>query len=917
MASSGVSSPPLLSRSPALDAVPDRAHDDKLRVVTAQTAAGLGWTTVALGVGFALKLVMARAMAAEAMGVVLAAQSFVALALVLAALGVPDAVVRYVGRDEDGRSAPRRTVFRALTIVAPVTLLTAIAALAGFWIWFARRMPADAMWATAIVIVTLPLLGIGDVLGAAFRGINRLATKLVLTDVARPAFVLVMLLLSPIALTQHASYVAGLYATGAAISAALLWALFARDDRWTDTGGSTARDLLQFGMPIAGSALIAGPVVNSIIPLMLTAWPGSAAVALFAIALSLQGIVALPVAALEQAAVPTWSRMVAHDTAGELGASYKRCATMGFTLAASGSLVLLANDRALLTSMFGPTFGAARGALQWTVVATLWGAFTGPNEGMLRALGRAGSIFRARTAAAVAGVVAGALLIPPYGLAGAVAAFVVVALLINSLYAVTLYKTSRIHWWSKPHAMVTVIVLAGLADVLWLREVWPVGAWIIAHVLALLVVVMNADVRSIVRGFLKSGDARARSVTERPYRLAVVTSHPVQYQAPLFQRLAAEGDIDLHVFYGHDGSIVGEIDRDFGLRVAWDRPLLDGYRSVVLRRSAERRGSWGRLAAEACIIGHLRRERFDAVLIHSYATRLSLLAYVGALASRTPVLLRTESHQLQRRRLWVDAAKQVALHVLLAMTRAVLVIGEANRRFFDAYGVPRTRQFFVPYSVDNEYFAEQAGLARPARDRLRRRHGWPEHVFVVGFSGKLIPLKRVADVIDAIGALQAEGWPIGLMVIGDGRERSSLEARVHTRGIRWTAFAGFQNQSELGRCYVCLDALVLSSESETWGLVLNEAMTFGLPVVASRMVGGSLDLIEEGGNGYTYPVGDVAALTDALRRLAASSDMRRQFGRRSCDIVQRYSYDACVHGILAALADVTVGRRPEAFDAAR
>jgi glycosyltransferase involved in cell wall biosynthesis len=404
-------------------------------------------------------------------------------------------------------------------------------------------------------------------------------------------------------------------------------------------------------------------------------------------------------------------------------------------------------------------------------------------------------------------------------------------------------------------------------------------------------------------------------VTPRPYRLAVVTSHPVQYQAPLFQRLAADGGVDLQVFYGHDGSVAGDLDRDFGVRVAWDRPLLDGYRSVVLRRTAERRGWWRRLAADARIIGHLRRGRFDAVFIHSYATRLSLLAYVGAIASRTPVLLRTESHGLRRRHPLVAAPKRLALHALLAATRAVLVIGEANRRFFDAYGVSRARQFLVPYSVDNEYFAEQARIARPARTELRQQNGWPEDVFVVGFSGKLIPLKRVADVIDAVGVLQEEGWPIGMMVIGDGRDRTSLEDRVRARGLRWIAFAGFKNQSELGRCYVCLDALVLASESETWGLVLNEAMTFGLPVVATRMVGASLDLIEEGSNGYIYPVGDISALTDALRRLAASPDMRRQFGRRSCDIVQRYSYDACVQGILAALADVTAGTRRETFDA--
>jgi O-antigen/teichoic acid export membrane protein len=459
---------------------------------------------VALVVGFAVKLVMARKMTPEGMGVVLAAQSFVVLALALAALGVPDAIVRSVGREENRQTAPRRTVHRALAITTPATLLTVLVALATLGVWFAPRMTPDAMWATAIVILSLPLLGAGEVLGAAFRGINRLAMKLLLIDVARPAFLLVALLVSPMALTQHASYVAGLYALGAVVSAMLLWVLFARDERWTDMGATTARDLLQFGLPIAGSALIAGPLVNSILPLILTASAGPSAVALFAIALSFQGIIALPASVLEQAAIPAWSRMAARDAARDLSESYKRCATMGFALAASSGLVLLANDRALLTSIFGPTFGAARAALQWAVVATLFGAFTGPNDGMLHALGHAGSIFRARAASAVAGVAAGAMLIPQYGLAGAIAAFVVVALVINVLYAAMLYGASGIHWWSKPHATTTIIALAGLADVLWLREVFPASAWIIAHVLALLLLVANADVRSMVGGFLKA-----------------------------------------------------------------------------------------------------------------------------------------------------------------------------------------------------------------------------------------------------------------------------------------------------------------------------------------------------------------------------------------------------------------------------
>ena len=126
-------------------------------------------------------------------------------------------------------------------------------------------------------------------------------------------------------------------------------------------------------------------------------------------------------------------------------------------------------------------------------------------------------------------------------------------------------------------------------------------------------------------------------------------------------------------------------------------------------------------------------------------------------------------------------------------------------------------------------------------------------------------------------------------------------------------FAGFKNQSELPPYYTCLDMFVLPSRFDPWGLVLNEAMLFGVPVVASTGVGAGLDLIQDGKNGYVFEVGDVDALTGALRSLVRSAATQRQFGACSQAIVQRYSYDECVGGILAALRHVTrrsrVGRR--------
>jgi glycosyltransferase involved in cell wall biosynthesis len=384
----------------------------------------------------------------------------------------------------------------------------------------------------------------------------------------------------------------------------------------------------------------------------------------------------------------------------------------------------------------------------------------------------------------------------------------------------------------------------------------------------------------------------------------------VQYQAPLFRRLAAHPAIDLTVFYGDGRGAEEYFDEDFGRAVQWDRPLLDGYRSVFLGRHGKGQRLFSRLAIELRIVALLWCGRFDAVLIHSYATRLSLCAYLGALVSRTPVLLRTESEHLRPRRRVVELLKWLLLRPLLAITDGFLVIGEANRRFFERYVISQSRLFFTPYSVDNEFFVAERRRLEPARAEIRDAWGWDDDVVVVGCSGKLIPLKRVADLVEAVSVLQREGLRVGVLIVGDGPERTELAKRVHDLDLKWSVLAGFKNQSELARCYMAMDVFTLLSTSETWGLVLNEAMLFGLPVITTDRVGASLDLVELGRNGFVIPVGDVAALTGSLRELVCSARLRREFGARSEARVQRYSYDVCVEGVLAGLRHVAAHAPP-------
>jgi glycosyltransferase involved in cell wall biosynthesis len=393
------------------------------------------------------------------------------------------------------------------------------------------------------------------------------------------------------------------------------------------------------------------------------------------------------------------------------------------------------------------------------------------------------------------------------------------------------------------------------------------------------------------------------------FRLAYLVSHPIQYQVPLLQRLARHPDIALHVYYMTDQGVRPSRDPEFGVPVQWDAPLLDGYAWTLLPNR-----SWCPQAdhpfrfIHPSIAGALRRERYDALIVHGYAHVTEWLAAWGARRTGTPLLLRGESNLLGRRPPWIAAAKRIALGALLRRVNGALAIGTLNHQFYRAYGVPEDRIFFVPYAVDNARFEAEAERWRASRGALRDELRVPPDLPVVLYVGKLIPRKRPLDLLEAYAQV-APDHPAALIFLGEGAERPRLEAAAAGHRLSHVAITGFVNLSGIGRYYAAADVLVLPSSHEPWGLVLNEAMCFGLPVIASDAVGAALDLVHVNENGFIYPVGDVAALASALRRLLADPATRAEMGGRSREIVSRFSYEADIDGILQALRRVVVRPR--------
>jgi glycosyltransferase involved in cell wall biosynthesis len=387
-------------------------------------------------------------------------------------------------------------------------------------------------------------------------------------------------------------------------------------------------------------------------------------------------------------------------------------------------------------------------------------------------------------------------------------------------------------------------------------------------------------------------------VTTLKYKLAILTSHPIQYQAPLFRKLAAHPQIDLTVYFCSDRGVVETIDPGFGVTFKWDVPLLEGYSFKFLKNYSSNPSTSRVLGLiNPGIFKELRNYRYNGLVLHGYNLATSYIAYLAAWATKTPTIFRGET-VLRPNRPWpVRLGKWTLLKILFPGMDAFLTIGSRSREFYRYYGVSEERMFFTPYAVDNEFFSERCRAERPRKDLIKQELGIPPDRPVVLFCGKFVPKKRPMDVLDAFQRLAR---PATLVYVGDGPLRPEVErAAQHLQHIH---FMGFQNQSQLPRFYALADVFVLpSSDEEVSPLVVNEAMSCQLPLVISDAVPSAIDFVRHGENGFVYPMGDIAALAGHLDELLADPGRRAAMGQRSLEIISAWNYDTCVEGIVKAL----------------
>lgn len=370
--------------------------------------------------------------------------------------------------------------------------------------------------------------------------------------------------------------------------------------------------------------------------------------------------------------------------------------------------------------------------------------------------------------------------------------------------------------------------------------------------------------------------------------LAILSTHPIQYQVPLWQALARDGRVSFEVWYLTAHATQPSKDREFSTTFAWDIDMLAGYPHRFLKTppGATPSSFWECRICES-VAQRVRDQKVTALWIQGWQVAAYWQAVWDARRAGAEVWLRAESNDLKPVPPWKRAIKQILLGAFFRRVDHFLCIGSPNRRLYRSYGVPESKLHDAPYAVDNERFARQAEAIRNQRAEIRSQWGIPDDAFCVLFCGKFIPKKRPMDLVRAAQLLRTNyaitnNPPnIHLLFVGSGELGGEMRASCSivfdadtnlTSDVRSltsetkprATFTGFLNQTEISKAYVAADCLVLPSDyEETWGLVVNEAMASGLPCLISNRAGCSEDLGRMPTNSV-YPCGDERALAQAI-----------------------------------------------------
>ena len=371
-------------------------------------------------------------------------------------------------------------------------------------------------------------------------------------------------------------------------------------------------------------------------------------------------------------------------------------------------------------------------------------------------------------------------------------------------------------------------------------------------------------------------------------KLAIITTHPIQYNAPFFRMLYERKNIEPKIFYTWSQSASGVIyDPGFKQEVAWDIPLTEGYPFVFSENIAAKPGSHHAKGIDnPSLIKEIEDWNADAVLVYgwNFKSHLRVMKYFH---HKIPVLFRGDSTLLDEQPGLKKILRRIYLRHIFSFADKALYAGKANRNYFSAHGMKENELVFMPHAIDNKRFSRASENEERAK-ALREKLNIPQDATVFLFAGKLEEKKQPFMLAEMFASVRQDNTYLIIAGSGEQQEKITADYQQHPN-IR---IIGFQNQQQMPVLYHACDVFVLPSKGpgETWGLSINEAMAAGKAVITTDGCGASYDLVQPGVNGYVFKKNDGSALKEYLLNFMNNNDFVKAAGKRSEVIISSYSF---------------------------
>lgn len=374
-------------------------------------------------------------------------------------------------------------------------------------------------------------------------------------------------------------------------------------------------------------------------------------------------------------------------------------------------------------------------------------------------------------------------------------------------------------------------------------------------------------------------------------RLAIITTHPIQYNAPWFRLLAERKNIGIKVFYTwsqveHEK----KFDPGFGKNISWDIPLLEGYDYTFVQNTAKHPGSKTFIGIRnPTLISEVEAWGPDAVLVFGWKFKSHLKA-IRYFHKKVPVLFRGDSHLLGRKEGVKNYLRVRLLKRIFRNIDYALFVGSLNREYFISGGMKEHQLVYCPHTIDLNLFVSTDSTKKAAQS-YRETLKIPADALVFLYAGKFEDVKNPMLLINA--ANRKADRDVHFVFAGNG----PLEKELKALAGESVHFMDFQNQRAMPALFEMCDVYVLPSRSETWGLAVNEAMACGKPVLISDACGCAPDLVEEGKTGFTFRSGDAEDLQAKINWLVQHKENLKKMGEEASVKIREWSFEKIVTAI--------------------